>query len=291
MKTKWIMLVFVHLMLLQSCTKEPQFNISNSISSLEESIDHEEEYFWLSSSGLPNYALVESLDNLSMDLEEGKALDFNFLNPEKLKGLLIEVNSKMDIHVQVGDYQKTLSLNEGVNEFELDLENIGTKVSLTPEKIKKNKAQINMLLFESYKSVDEAVYQAYYEKEAGIIDFTRAVDWSNDPRDNLSYIDDLIKIYPFKNWNYFVRPVDFNKLVKEADKWIGRPVVISGPIEGVEEDADFKKLYIKNGFIETPLILYSDKDISNQDCINTIGVFLGYDDGLIFFSQGNSNDQ
>ena len=291
MKTKWIMLVFVQLIFLQSCTKEPQLNMSFSISSLEERVDHEEEFFWLSSSGLPNYALVESLDNLSMNLEEGKTLAFNFVDPEKLKGLVIKVNSKMDIHVQVGDSQKTFSLNEGVNEFELDFENIGTQVGLTPVKIDKNKAQIEMILFESYERVDETVYQAYLEKEAGIIDFTHAVDWSNNPMENLKNINNLLKLYPFNNWHYFVKTVDFNKLVTETEAWIGHPVVISGPIDGVEDDAGLKKLYIKNGFLETPLILYLDKDIKDEDSINTIGVFLGYEDGLIFYSQGGLDDQ
>ena len=290
MKIKWIILVFVHMILLQACTKEPQLNMSYSISSLEESIVHEEEYFWLSSSGLPNYAVVETLDNLDINLEEGKALDFNFVSPEKIKGILIEVDSKMDIRVQTGDYQKTFSLIEGVNEFELDLEKINMQVYLTPEKIEKDKAHIEELLFETYERVDEGVYQAYFEKEARIMEFRHAVDWSNKPMENLSYIYDLIKVYPFQNWHFFVRPIDFNKLIEEADKWIGYPVVISGPIEGVEEAAEYKKLYIQNGFLERPLIVYSDKDINDQASINTIGVFLGYEDGLIFFSQLDSND-
>jgi hypothetical protein len=122
------------------------------------------------------------------------------------------------------------------------------------------------------------------------MDFSHAVDWFDYPRDNLNHMDDLIKMYPFNNWHYYVSPVDFIQLKENANKWIGHPVVIGGTILKVEEDADYIKTTVQNGFIESPLIIYSYETINDQGSLNTLGVFLGYEGGLIFFSPGDSRD-
>lgn len=110
MKIKWVMFILVLLTFLQSCTNNSQLELKNQVMTLPQEMAEEAPEFWLSSVGLPQYALIESPEILDMIvLEEGHPLDFNFAHPEKLKGLMIDVASKMEIRLEVEDKELFLS--------------------------------------------------------------------------------------------------------------------------------------------------------------------------------------
>lgn len=115
-----------------------------------------------------------------------------------------------------------------------------------------------------------------------MIDFTLAVDWTHDSKENLNFVDELLERYPFNNWHYYVTAIDFNQLVKTPEVWLGYPVFLSGPVDHHEKEAHLNKVHIKNGLLDVPVIVYIDGEVDLEACINTVGVFLGYEDGLIF---------
>jgi hypothetical protein len=292
MNFKWLIVLFISSLFLQACAEEQELNTFIVESPLLEMADIEEDYFWVSNPGLPNYALVKSPMISAIDfLEEGHVLEFDFINPEKIKGVLIDVESKMEISLQVGEYEEYFNLDKGINKLKFNVDQVTDTVLLTAISVKNKKAKVKDVLFETFEKVEEQVYQSFIEKEAGIIDFTQAVDWSSDPEDNLNYMDEFLKEFPFSYWHYYVRVIDFNQLLETPEKWIGHPVLICGPIESVDSEMDLNRVVVKNGLLEVPVIIYFDEKIKNEDLMNTVAVFLGFDEGLIFYSQSYSLDR
>lgn len=284
MSLKWMILLLLSLTLLSCQSNETKDDIN--ISLLEnKQIEMTESLFFVSDPVYPYYIVLDdSYNDFEANILVGETIVLPFKSSEKIMGVRVDSDKVLQLNVSVGDKTYILAVQEGENIFDMPSEILVDSLEVSLISGPDSGFPIGNILIQGYQQLEETAYLDYTTKKKWIVTLQNALEWGETPMENLERVPALKEIFKGQQLNIYGESVDFSMLESEEKDWVGFPVLMSGPVTSYEIFDSYTKVEMKTGLTQTPVVIYFDEFDTSLTCITTIGIFLGRDESLKFYS-------
>ena len=284
MSLKWVIMLLLSLTLLSCQSNETENDIK--IGLLEnKQIETTEALFFVSDPVYPYYIVLDGNYNEDeANILVGETIALPFKSSEKIMGFRVNSETALQLNVSVGDKDFTLAVQEGENMFDMPSETLVDSVEVSLISGPDSGFSIGNILIQGYQQLDETAYLNYTTKKNWIVTLQNAIEWGETPMENLKKVPALKEIFKGQQLNIYGESVDLSMLESEEKDWIGFPVLMSGPVTSYEILEGYTKVEMKTGLTQIPVVIYFDEFDTSLTCITTIGIFLGRDESLKFYS-------